>query len=324
MKSSPLPDSTSAWDQYWRDGRLASCGGEGGANYQPLIAEGWRIFFDALFDGAHVLDICTGNGAVARLAAETASMRNRRLTIEAVDSATIHPIGLGPCAGMIRFSPRTPAENLPFPDASFDAIVGQYALEYTDAERTLAELKRVSRPTASVRFVTHAAGSVVVLEAERQLADVERLTATGVFEAAETFARAAANPAAVPVPEAARTNFENALRSLQEATQHALDLRMYNNASGVIVHAIQQQPRVGAGPVLAKIDEIASAIKAHQGRLSAMRRAALDESGARALSARAEELWSRRFGLEPLVRPDGAMFGWVLATAPETGAGGHR
>src|SRR5262249_14723851 len=67
-----LPASTSAWDQYWQDGRLASCGGQGGVNYQPVIAEGWRRFFGTLTDGAHVLDICTGNGAVARLAAEVA------------------------------------------------------------------------------------------------------------------------------------------------------------------------------------------------------------------------------------------------------------
>ncbi len=312
--SSSLPDSTFAWDQYWRDGRLASCGGEGGANYQPLIAEGWRVFFDSLPDGARILDVCTGNGAVARLAAETARAPNRHVTIDAVDSATLHPTGLGQGADMIRFSSRTPAENLPFPDTSFDAIVGQYAIEYTDVERTLVELKRVSRQTASIRFVTHAAGSVVVLEAERQLADVERLTATGVFEAAEALARASATSPAGPVPEATLTNFQNALLALQDATRQALDLRMYHNARDIVVYAIQQQARVGAGPVLAKIDEIASAIRAHQTRLSAMRRAALDESRARTITTLAGQLWSMRFGLQPLVRSDGAMFGWVLAS----------
>lgn len=314
MNSPPLPDSTFAWDQYWLDGRLASCGGEGGANYQPAIAEGWRRFFGTLPDGARILDVCTGNGAVARLAAEAARVRNLHVIIEAVDSATIHPTGLGPSAGMIRFSPRTRAENLPFPDASFDVIVGQYAIEYTDVERSLAELKRVSRQTAAIRFVTHAAGSVVVQEAKRQLDDAERLAATGIFEAAEALVKASGNNPPAANPDDVRRDFQSALQSLQVAAGSAVDLRMYQNVGNVIVHAIQQQPRVGARPVLDKIVETASAIKAHHARLSAMRRAALDASGAQALATLAERLWARRFGLESLVRPDGAEFGWVLVS----------
>lgn len=314
MNPPPLPDSTFAWDQYWHDGRLASCGGEGGTNYQPAIAEGWRGFFGTISDGAHILDICTGNGAVARLAAEVARARGVNVAIEAVDAATINPTALGPGVDMIRFSSRTPAENLPFPDTAFDVIVGQYAIEYTDVERTLAELKRVSRQTADIRFVTHAAGSVVVQEAKRQLDDAERLTATGIFEAAEALVRASGNSPSAASPDEARRNFRNALQSLQVAAKSAVDLHMYQNVGNVIVHAIQQQPRVGARPVLDKIVETASAIKAHQARLSAMRRAALDASGAQAIAALAERLWASKFGLEPLVRSDGAEFGWVLAS----------
>lgn len=294
---------------------MASCGGEGGANYQPAIAEGWRRFFDTLSDGAHILDICTGNGAVARLAAEAARTRNLNVTIDAVDSAMIHPAGLGTAAGMIRFSPRTPAEDLPFPDSSFDVIVGQYALEYTDVERTLAELRRVSRPTANLRFVTHAAGSVVVQGAKRQIEDTERLIATGIFETAEALARAFGSGTDPGSVDNARRNFGNALQALQVAARTTEDVQMYQNVGTVIVHAIQHQSRVGMQPVLDKIAETAAAIKAHQARLSAMRRAALDRSGAQALAARAERLWARKFGLEPLVRADGTEFGWVVSSS---------
>lgn len=57
-----------AWDHYWRDGRLASCGGEGGAGYQTAIARGWREFFAGLANGSRILDVCSGNGAIALLA----------------------------------------------------------------------------------------------------------------------------------------------------------------------------------------------------------------------------------------------------------------
>lgn len=325
MQSPHATETTFAWDQYWRDGRLASCGGEGGVNYQPAIAEGWRRFFASLSDGARVLDICTGNGAVARLAAETARLRKLKVTIDAVDAALINPAGIGPDAHMIRFSPRTPAENLPFPDASFDVIVGQYAIEYTDIERTLNELNRVSQRTARVRFVTHASGSHVVQGAARQLADVERLLQTGIFEAAETLVRAIEKHPAEISQDEARSNFRDALRSLQQAAASAEDLRMYNNVGTVVVHAIQHQPQIGAGPVLDKIIETASAIKAHEARLSAMRRAALDAPAAQALATRAEQLWARKFKLDPLLRADGAVFGWVLESGAraEHAAGGE-
>jgi SAM-dependent methyltransferase len=313
LNTSP-DDATFAWDQYWHDGRLASCGGEGGTNYQPAIAEGWRRFFDTLEEGARILDVCSGNGAVARLAADAAKQRNLNVTIDAVDSAEIRPGGFGSTGATIRFLPRIQAENLPFPDAAFDVIVGQYAIEYTDVERTLAELRRVSRPLAAIRFVTHAAGSVVVQGAKEQIDDADRLLETGIFEAAEALARSTAgHPYPVNINDA-RANFRHALQSLEIAARNALDLRMYQNAGNVIVHAIQQQPRVGPGPVLDKIRETALAIRAHHARLTAMRHAALDEMQAESLATMAERLWERKFELAPLLRSDGATFGWVLAS----------
>lgn len=315
MNATPVSDSTFAWDQYWRDGRLASCGGEGGATYQPVIAEGWQRFFGTVSDAARILDVCSGNGAVARLAAEVASVRNIRVTIDAVDVADLHPTGASPGSDMIRYSPRTPAEHLPFPEDSFDVIVGQYAIEYTELDRTLAELHRVGRQGAKLRFVTHAAGSIVVQEAKRQLADTERLMQIGVFETAETLARAIGVDRPAANVDLAKSKFIVALQSLRDAEATAEDLRMYRNVGSVLVHAIQHQPQVGPGPVLDKISETATAIKAHRARLSAMCRAALDAPSARALTASAERIWEAPFKLEPLLRSDGALFGWVIASA---------
>jgi SAM-dependent methyltransferase len=315
LNAPPVPDSTFAWDQYWRDGRLASCGGEGGATYQVVIAEGWRRFFATVSEGSRILDVCSGNGAVARLAAEVASTRNIRVHIDAADAADLHPTGAGPGSGMIRYSPRTPAEHLPFADASFDVIVGQYAIEYTDLERTLAELHRVSRHRVKLRFVTHASDSIVVQGARVQLADVQRLVQTGIFETAEALVRAAAaDPRAADSSEA-RSRFLVALQSLRDGEATTGDLRMYRNVGSVLVHAIQHQPQLGPAPVLDKIAETATAIRAHHARLSAMCRAALDTSSAGALTASAERIWGTGFTREALVRSDGALFGWIIASA---------
>jgi demethylmenaquinone methyltransferase / 2-methoxy-6-polyprenyl-1,4-benzoquinol methylase len=102
-----------------------------------------RIAGDAL-----VLDVATGTGLVAR-----ALVRRRGARVVGLDltHAMLHRArgpGIVPVAGR--------AEQLPFPDASFDAVVFTYLLRYVDdPETTLAELARVLRPggaMASVEF----------------------------------------------------------------------------------------------------------------------------------------------------------------------------
>src|SRR5690348_5313060 len=61
----------SIWDQYWHADRLASCLNLDTPNYTADMRAGWSGFLSPLPDGARVLDICTGNGAVAAIAVET-------------------------------------------------------------------------------------------------------------------------------------------------------------------------------------------------------------------------------------------------------------
>jgi ubiquinone/menaquinone biosynthesis C-methylase UbiE len=64
-----LIDQRQAWDLFWSYDRLSSFGtGKGAGNYPPHISDGWRNLFASLPKGAHVLDIATGNGAIAVLA----------------------------------------------------------------------------------------------------------------------------------------------------------------------------------------------------------------------------------------------------------------
>ena len=97
--------------------------------------------------GEALLDIGCGSGALDRLAAGwfpqaaiTAVDSNPFLLSEA--AALAESEGVGP---RIRFLPGN-AEALPFPDASFDAVFSVTVLEECDADRALAEMRRVLRP----------------------------------------------------------------------------------------------------------------------------------------------------------------------------------
>src|SRR5438552_11508524 len=50
---------------------------------------------------------------------------------------------------------QAPAEDLPFDDASFDAVVSTFVLCGADPERALAEVRRVLRPGGSLLFLEH-------------------------------------------------------------------------------------------------------------------------------------------------------------------------
>lgn len=164
---------TEHWEAYYRDGKLATgpAGSDGG--YDLEVRDAWVGFFSTLPDAARILDVGTGNGAVAMIAAQTAAARGLKWDIHATDLARIDPLrdvrdGARRLAG-IAFHPEAATEALPFDDAGFDAVSGHYALEYTHVPAALAEVHRVLKPGGDAQFVLHHADSVLVTSARSAL-----------------------------------------------------------------------------------------------------------------------------------------------------------
>lgn len=178
--------SLEQWETYYRAGAIATCplGADGG--YDLEVREGWVEFFSKLPDTARVLDVGTGNGVVALIASETASALGRHWDIDATDLARIDPTRDVPDGGRrlagINFHAGVATEKLPFEAASFDAVSGHYALEYTDIPAALAEIHRVLKSTGSARFVMHSADSVVIKSALWSLEEADLvLVQTKIF-----------------------------------------------------------------------------------------------------------------------------------------------
>ena len=123
------------WNRYWQFDRIASCfDGGGERNYDESVAAGWRTFFADVPEGARLLDLCTGNGAAALIAAEIGLAQDKQFEIVAVDRAEIDPPAYvsrhREALATIDFRPGTEAEKLPFDDGRFDAVFSQYGIEY--------------------------------------------------------------------------------------------------------------------------------------------------------------------------------------------------
>ena len=179
------------WTRYWATGEVTSLPevyrdpGEG-----PLAAV-WRRELAALGRRARVLDLGCGNGAVALLAAETAVARDARWEVHGVDSAAIDPVRAvtaryRDAVSRVTFHPETSMSSTPFAGGYFDLVVGQFALEYGDPPRVLAEVERVLRPAGRAAFIIHLQESAVVATARVELAQLEEVLAhgTGVLDLA--------------------------------------------------------------------------------------------------------------------------------------------
>jgi demethylmenaquinone methyltransferase/2-methoxy-6-polyprenyl-1,4-benzoquinol methylase len=110
----------------------------------------WRRFLVSRLpaDGGHVLDVATGTGLVA----------------QALLRRGFHVTGLDQSAEMLatarrRFGDRVElveasADQLPFPDASFDHLTFTYLLRYVDdPAATMRELARVVRPDGTIAML---------------------------------------------------------------------------------------------------------------------------------------------------------------------------
>lgn len=172
------PRANPAWDSFWRYDRLSSFHTAPGApNYGPPVADGWRDFFAGLRDGARVLDLATGNGAIAVMAVAA----GKGLAVIGADLAAVEPTAFVTQnraeLEQITFLAGTPAEALPLPDASIDAVVSQYGVEYSDLSRSLPEAERILAPDGRLRFACHAAEGTIARDTATSITDADFLIA---------------------------------------------------------------------------------------------------------------------------------------------------
>ena len=191
---------TEHWASYYRSGALVSCPTNPEPYYTMEVREAWARFFSALIDGDRILDIGTGNGPVALIAKETATENGCDIRIDAVDRADIDPHRHVPNGEKllqgIRFHGGVSAEALPFRDRQFNAVSGQYILEYTEIDETLAECARVLKPGGSCQFILHHSDSIIVSNARQSLRQAEFIDHCETLEKLERYCAAAESDAA--------------------------------------------------------------------------------------------------------------------------------
>lgn len=295
-----MSEPSQAWDRFWSYDRLSSFGtGKGSGNYGDHIAAGWRDFFAALPANARVIDIATGNGAIAVIAVETA----RTLKVTGVDLADVKPAAFVSTKTRelkrIRFLGRIAAEELPFPDASFDAVTSQYGIEYSAMKRSVAEAVRVLAPGGWLRFAVHAADGSVAASTKRAIADADFLL--GDLDLAGRAARAVEAVLGVErgqqtgqlaeiAAQARYGQFREGLKAVADRAPGAADQAMLTSVHQALVAIFERRQDIGLENLLRQIDALRDEIAAHRERQQALLAAAMSAKQVAALGKRLEKL----------------------------------
>lgn len=152
------------WSNYWNSTQALNSFAEGkqGEGYQHEIAEFWQQQFSQLPEKGTIVDLGTGNGAVAVLAQEFSQKHNYDWTVSGLDAANINPHKLKVkdkeiehLLHSINFIPNTHIEKAPFEPESVDAFVSQFAFEYSDLTKSLDHCVSCLKPNGLITLLSH-------------------------------------------------------------------------------------------------------------------------------------------------------------------------
>jgi ubiquinone/menaquinone biosynthesis C-methylase UbiE len=181
-------------------------------------------------------------------------------------------------------------EALPFSDEHFDTVCGQYALEYSDTDKSVAELMRVLRGGGRLRFLLHSACGVLHernREQSRQakiLLDSDLLAVTRAMLSAVVVGEAANNSAELHTGRQAIESLKVVMDRLADLFSKDTDRALPENVFAAIRRLAPLRHQHDIAQLLALVDDIERRLQAQKTRLQAMLDATLDDAKLQRLS----------------------------------------
>lgn len=310
-------DDSDAWSRLWRAGVLHSCSTAIDGNYDGEIAAFWNARFDGLGPQQRIVDIGTGNGALALLAKQHAETRGIGFDIHGVDMADIDPprwaANAASFAG-IAFHPRTHMDALPFEDGSVALVTSQYAFEYSrPREATLREVFRVIGTAGSAAFLLHSADSLISLTARQQLAGCDLLfDETGILDLAHAWiSNLAAGRDAASVQHAFQQASERAVAAAAALPEAAILRKAFH-----YLHATLERAQTVPAEALQYLAGARDDLEAERIRLQHLSEAIMALPDLEDLHARSIAAGYAASTLAPLDQRAGSRMGWTLVVSP--------
>lgn len=161
-------NSRNDWSAYWSQGHKTSFGNEFRHCYEGKIQEAWKSVFKTIKTKSKVLDLCTGNAALLRLAEQ--DMDNfSEVNFTGVDYANVTANDKFTQLDNIDLLFNVDIESLPIEKNSFDIVISNYGIEYSDLSKSLAEVSRVMSDQGCAIFICHFYDSILITNNKQEL-----------------------------------------------------------------------------------------------------------------------------------------------------------
>ena len=294
-----------AWELYWQGDRTACCLNDG-PHYAENLAALWRPLFTELEDGAKLLDLCTGNGAIAMMAKQDASARGIAISVSAVDYANINPAhhvktGAQWLQG-IEFQGGVDCTALPFDDGVFDAATSNFGIEYADLRKAGEEAIRILSPGGRFQFILHAVEGTAARDSRTELQAIIAFEQKQLFD---LFRRALDN---VSLQNELQSEILKASKEIEHEPRAALVGSLTALSQGWSYRA-----RFGAKVLLDQIAIVEEDLTAHRQRLTALLDAAKTAADCEAFLGVLKEAGAAEAELSPAMMDNPArQIGWRI------------
>jgi SAM-dependent methyltransferase len=205
-------------------------------------------------------------------------------------------------------------ESLPFPDADFGAISGQYIVEYTNREATLAEMARVLVPGGKVQLILHHADSLVVQNAHESLRHALLVEQDQqLLDKAGRYFELAATPG--PQAEAARQALIDTGKRLEAAAEQSANPILLDFALRSVTALLEHRARLSAGEVATHIERLRYELELWRRRLEDLVGAAMTGDDMRAFEAAAGKAGFKDSDYAELYQAGEVLVGWLFSAA---------
>jgi ubiquinone/menaquinone biosynthesis C-methylase UbiE len=175
------------WSLFWHQGHSTTFGDYFKQGYAGAVADWWQSVLDTLPANPAVMEVGCGNCSLLPAMIKSGiKAKYIGVDIASVRLSTVAEQGLSESEIEVILHSGTPAEEVPEPDACVELIASVFGIEYSDFDRSLAEVLRLLKPGGRFRALLHHDDSVVTAMSRRAISEYDSYDVKKVIEALNT------------------------------------------------------------------------------------------------------------------------------------------
>lgn len=179
------------WSVFWRQGHSTTFGDYFKQGYDGAVAEWWNGQVEGIDAAATVLEVGCGNCSLLPFLVRAGNKGTYiGVDLAAIEVSEVAREGLDESGIDVVLHGDTPAEALPEADNSVDVVASVFGIEYSDLDKSLAEVQRVLKPGGRFLALLHHDGSVVTSMSKRALSEYDDADLRSLIDALHTISAA--------------------------------------------------------------------------------------------------------------------------------------